>query len=164
MGKPDKITNDRCYPWKVTAYEAFSDLQKGPEHPEKSFTEFIQNRGGIVYYPDRDPPLYKAEFYNKDVDFSVVHAMPTGYWVYPKDCCNIMTYKEVLALKEQFRDTDSREAWVTSFWNDSILSIDQLKNNYFLVTKFFTYREFSKKGYSTTYFYSPITNCGKLIN
>lgn len=165
-GKPKQITNEVCYPWKIAKQQNAKDYFYTDTDSEDTYTEFLQNRGGIVYHPESDPPLYTEEFHSQDVNFSVVHSMPGSYWTYPEDCCKLMTYEQILALKEQYADQSlDKEVRVSFFeWSSSKLSteeMDSLRNNYFLVIKVLSFDY--GYGFSPMYFYNPISDCGRLF-
>lgn len=161
LGKPDKITKDTCYPRKITQYHTVEDSIYSYKHPEKTIEEFLKNRGAKSYRLERDPPLYRAEFYNKDTDFTVVHAMPASYDFYPKDCCTLMTIQGIKAFRDEYREQWKEGIWVHGWRKDMIKK--HIDNSYlFLVVKYF-YGSTEKRGYSIDYYYYPISHCGKLI-
>lgn len=167
LGKPDKITKDSCYPRKITKakYHTFDDLAYSSEHPEKTFEEFMKNRGARFYHPESDPPIYTAEYYNKPVDFSIVDSAPGRYNVYPKDCCTLMTYQEGKALEEEVKVLREKYngQWSADIWTHNLDVFEKYKNkNYYLMIKNFRWSP-NERGYSITYYSHPISYCGQLL-
>ncbi len=157
LGKPDKITKDTCYPLVVRGLQTFAEFEN------KNYKELIEDRGGFVYKPGIDPPLYKAEFYNKDVEFSVIDRRPRTGYLMPRDCCKLMSYEKVTALEKNIDEGDSWEAVIFTGWNWRLLPLTSLEKHFFLVTKYWDFQAQSKFGYREVYSYQPITHCGKLI-
>ncbi len=158
LGKPKSIEKNTCYPLKVTKYHKFKELFFGAE---KTFEKFMENRVEQVYRPEIDSPLYTADFYNKDNKFSVVLFNPFSYRVFPRDCCKLTTYQEILDLEEQHKNFSSNEVFITRSKNKR-MSKEELRNYYFLVIKYLLWNSQSEKGYDEGYEYYQISHCGKI--
>ncbi|MBQ9682640.1 MAG: hypothetical protein IJV35_05145 [Neisseriaceae bacterium] len=57
------------------------------------------NGSEFVYKPEQDGYLYEAKYYDQDTPFEVMSGRDRLKMVYPKDCCRLLTYQEI--IKEQ---------------------------------------------------------------
>lgn len=118
-GNPMRIDRKTCYPWKMGKYDTLEKLQEQlknvPEHFKgvSEFNKVHQNPGGWIYdeivqsvlqgevYSPDEGVLYQPEHHNQDADFALLGKNgPSIYW-YPRDCCRLMSYSEVLAEQER---------------------------------------------------------------
>lgn len=93
LGRPKAITKDRCYPYHITKYDEYQDFDY--RHQARSFESFLVSSEAKVYRPNIDPPIYKAENHDKNVDFVLIHNNSVRESLYPKDCCKLITYNEM---------------------------------------------------------------------
>lgn len=150
LGRPKKITKDRCYPYQITKYDKYHDLIY--ENKNKTFEQFIADSEAKVYRPNISPPIYKSENYNKDVDFVIVHNR--GYeTVYPKDCCKLISYDEA-SSKKKF-----------TMWGATYVPDNQLSqfNVLMIKTWIFSHRENNKFIPKENYRFYAVSSCGKLF-
>lgn len=149
LGRPKAITKDRCYPYQIKKYDEYHDLVY--ENKGHSFESFIASSQAKVYRPNIDPPIYKAENYNKDVNFVVVHNR--GYRdFYPKDCCKLISYDEA----------QSRKAYIRSFYHMPENQSKQL-NVLMIKTWIFSHKENERLIPEDLYRFYAISPCGKIL-
>lgn len=155
-GTPDKVTNDVCYPYQVYQFDDLKDFYFGDDKQfkNKNLNDFIVNNKAQVYRWDKQPPIYTAEHYNKDVDFMVRHSIDKPD-IYPKDCCKLLSYDEVL-------DKEKSGVFYFSGWRRTLLYKEALSNHYFLSIKTIDIR-FQDNTIEDTYFLYPITHCGDIL-
>lgn len=153
-GTPDKVINDICYPYQVYQFKNLRDFYFGnyKESKNKNLADFIVNNKAQVYRWDKQPPIYKAENYNKDVDFMVRQNL-YSLSIYPTDCCKLLSYNELLQ-----KDTNHIYA---HRWYKEILPLESLYNHNFLVIK--TSYGILNPPYQEYYSVYPITQCGEII-
>lgn len=149
LGKPKAITKDRCYPYQITKYDEYHDLVY--ENKGQSFESFIASSQAKVYRPNMDPPIYKTENYNKDVDFVVVHNREYND-IYPKDCCKLISYDEA----------QSRKVYIRSFYH--IPENQSKKLNVLMIkTWIFSHKENERLIPEDRYRFYTISPCGKVL-
>ncbi|MBE9577678.1 MULTISPECIES: hypothetical protein [Moraxella] len=155
-GTPDKVTNDICYPYQVYQFDDLNDFYFGDdkESKNKNIYDFIKNNNAQVYRWDKQPPIYTKEHYNKDVDFMVRHSIDRVR-IYPKDCCKLLNYQEVLSQEKN-------GVFYYSGWSRSLVSKEHLSKHHFLSIKTIETR-FHDNTVEDTYFLYPITHCGKIL-
>lgn len=155
-GTPDKVTNDVCYPYQVYQFDDLKDFSFGDdkEYKNKNLTDFIVNNKAQVYRWDKQPPIYKAENYNKDVDFMVRQSV-RNVNIYPKDCCKLFSYEEIINQQNSGK-------FYFSKWDKDIAPMNTLTGYNFLTIKNL-YNVFDNKRYETTYWLIPITECGDIL-
>lgn len=157
LGKPKSIEKSTCYPLKITKYHEFKDFL----FTEETFEQFMKKRVEQVYRPEIDSPIYTADFYNKDNNFSVAQFNPFGYRVYLRDCCKLMSYQETLDLEEQYKDFSLHEVFDMRF-EDKRMSKEELRNYSYLVIKYLTLASQPEKRYVENYGYYQVSHCGRI--
>ena len=111
------------------------------------YPHVVMKNGTIkVYRPEQDDYLYKPEYYNKDVDFTVYingNISPESL-SHKEDCCKLLTYDE---MKEDVikKQNDNVEVYQKF---DLVDNEDILKRMYFLKIR------------SSSYY--PVSQCGKV--
>lgn len=154
-GTPDKVTKDVCYPYQVYQFDNLRDFYfvDDKDFKNKNINDFIINNKAQVYRWDKQPPIYKAENYHKDVDFMVRHQ--TYYLdIYPTDCCKLLSYDEVLQ-----RNKSSTYAYR---WHEESVPIEMLQQNNFLLIKKL-YNIITQPPYKESYSIYPVTHCGDIL-
>lgn len=159
-GTPDKVTNDICYPYQVYQFDELKDFYffDDKEYKNKNLNDFIINNQAKVYRWDKQLPIYKAKNYNKDVDFMVRHDVYT-LDIYPKDCCKLLTYNEVLEQEKNgisFYDN----------WRTDVAPIESLSQYSFLIIKTLydiIGRTTTEPPYKENYDIFAITHCGEIL-
>lgn len=148
LGRPKAITKDRCYPYQITKYDNYHDLTYHKDQA-KSFEQFIVDSEAKVYRWDKQPPIYKAENYNKDVDFIVIHKYAT---IYPKDCCKLISYEEA----------KNREAYIPSFY-DMPEDVPKQLNVLMIKNWIFSHKDNGKLISKNNYHFYAVSPCGKIL-
>ncbi|ROV57049.1 hypothetical protein [Neisseria chenwenguii] len=100
-GKPIRFGNKACYPWKLTEYDTFEKLQEWKDNGGKAenLEDLFGNEWKGEYYDPEKGFLQQPDFYNKESDFAVVQrSMNETRW-YPRDCCGLLSYDEVIQKK-----------------------------------------------------------------
>lgn len=149
LGKPKAITKERCYPYQIKKYDGYQDFAY--KYKGQSFEQFIVDSEAKVYRPNIDEPIYKAENYNKDVDFVLIH---NKYFesLYPKDCCKLISYDEAEKKKAIIR-------------GDEYIPKSQLQNFSVLEVKEW-YSKFENNGKiepKERYHFFLVSFCGKIV-
>lgn len=170
-GNPLRFGNKACYPWKLTEYDTFEKLQEWKDNggTAENLEDLFGNEWKGEYYDPAKGFLQQPDFYNKESDFAVVQrSMNETRW-YPRDCCGLLSYDEVIQKKLGMR---------VVYWgwdNFSEREKKTFKKLYFLSIKFknIDYNaRFSNgqefivshgKGRNYIFGIFPISPCGKII-
>lgn len=154
-GTPDKVTRDVCYPYQVYQFDDLKDFYFGydRELKNKNLNDFIANNKAQVYRWDKQPPIYTTEHYSKDVDFMVMHSRSSG--IYPKDCCKLLSYEEIL-------NQEKNNVNYSHNWDWTATPIESLSHLNFLSIKLITNMD-KNNNIDTINILHPVTKCGDIL-
>ncbi len=96
-GEPT-LGSKSCLPWKIKTYDTIDKVVQWRETGKIShtFEELVgKHWQGEAFDPRVENP-FKPEWHNRDADFAVM--MRLGHWTrfYPKNCCKILTYHQMM--------------------------------------------------------------------